>query len=332
MDSTQALLHTRAPDFGRGVILCASLTLLALALAARLRRIRPDDRAALFTAALAASVLVVFNQQIVTGLSLQPMHYEQYVGNYVALASAAAALTLIGQRRVARQGAGAAPAPRLISRTLWVPVAAFALAWGACESASTTLDFARFNHNADDWAGVTARLDQLARSVPHAADARPPVVFTPSDLRSDLIPAGSGCAVVWAPHTFAFSSVTREENRRLVFQFLHFSGVAPADFAAQGRDRGFLQFSVFGWERANARLTQDFRPVSREEIAAAQREYADYVAAIESSDSPPEPRLSFVVVSDDHPFSLRNLARFYTLDEAERAGRHTIYRATPKQP
>ena len=210
--------------------------------------------------------------------------------------------------------------------------ASFAFLWGAGESLSTTLNLAHLNRLADDWAAPAARLDQIARQTPRDAQGRAPVVFNTSDFRSDHVPAASSCAVVWAPHTFAFAGLSRAENRERVFQFLHFSGVAPADFAAQGRDLGFLQFSIFGWERANPRLTQDYRPVTRAEIAAEQRDYASYVAALEQSSTPPAPHITFVVVSDDQPFNLRNLTRFYTLDAGQRAGRHTIYRATPRRP
>lgn len=368
-DEMQALTHTHAPDVWRGVVLLAALTLAALATGARRTLIAWRDPAVVFTAALALSVVVVFNQQIATGLSLQPMHYEQYVGNYVALLAFALACVLLWQGR-ARVDEGSPP--RLLPHRLWIPVALCALLWGVGESLETTLSFARQNVRHDDWLAVTKRLDALARETPrsphdtapasnndsmrardettsahddptHARDNMAhasddvmrvtgdayPVVFNPDDFRMDHVPVSTPCAVVWAPHTFAYSTLTRAENKQRVFQFLYFAGVAPADFAAAGRDQGFLQFSIFGWERANPRLAVEFRPVTPAEIAAEQRSYAAFVSALEHAAEPPPPLINFVVVSDDQPFSRANLERFYTLNPLERVGRHTIYRATP---
>jgi len=348
MDAAQALLHTREPDVLRGVILLAALTLGALAWGARRGLVSWRDRAVLYTAALAASVVVVFNQQIVTGRSLQPMHYEQYVSNYLALVAAALACGLLWRGRatakareeirggdtreeIGGDGRGAAHARRsLVPRRVSAAVALAAFLWGAAETVPTTLRHTRQNALVDDWLAVARRLDALALETGRGPSAPLPVVFNPSDLRMDIVPAASRCAVVWAPHTFAYSSLAPEEHKRRLFQFLYFSGVAPADFASQGRDQGFLQFNLFGWERANPRLTARHRPVTPEEIEAERRNYAAYVASLEQSPTPPAPTLSFVVVSDDQRFSTANLDRHYLREEAARVGRHTIFRVLPR--
>jgi hypothetical protein len=337
-DEMQALTRTHAPDLLRGVELLAALTLATLVYGARRGLVRTRDREVIFTASLALSVLAVFNQQIVTGLSLQPMHYEQYVGNYVALLAAALAATLAWQGRARLRddikissGEMTGTRRRPVPRRLWIPAALAGLAWAVGESATTTLDFAPMNLKHDDWLAVTKRLDALARETRSATNDHHPVVFNPDDFRLDHVPADGACAVLWAPHTFAFSTLSRAENKTRVFEFLHFAGVAPADFAAGGRDRGFLQFSIFGWERANPRLAVDFKPVTPSEIAAEQRGYAEFVAALSNAARPPLPIIDFVVVSDDQPFSLANLERFYKLEAIQRVGIHTIYRAHPKQ-
>jgi hypothetical protein len=349
MDAAQALLDTRAPDLLRGVILLALLTLCALVWGAWRGLLGWRDTGVLYTAALAASAVVSFNQQIATNRSLQPMHYEQYVSNYLALVAAALACGLLWRGRTAakaRKEAGsddgreaprarpnqqALPARRsLAPRLVSAAVALAAFAWGAAETVPTTLRHSHQNALVDDWLAVTRRLDALAQETARAPSDPFPVVFNPSDLRMDIVPAASRCAVVWAPHTFAYSSLTPEEHKQRLFQFLHFAGVAPADFAAQGRDQGFLQFNLFGWERANPRLTARYRPVTPEEIEAERRNYAAHVASIERSPRPPEPALSFVVLSDDQPFHTANLDRHYLREEIARVGRHTVFRVRPR--
>lgn len=347
MDATQALLHTREPDLWRGVILLAALAAVALAWGARRGLVQARDPAALFTLSLALSVVAVFNQQIVTNRSLQPMHYEQYVGNYVALLAAVLAAGLLWRGYTLRGRAGGATgringgesriavrrASRLLPGRAWAGAAGLAFLWGVCETVPPTRDYAALNRMHDDWRAVTRRLDALAREAARdgGRDAPPPVVFNPSDTRMDHVPAGSPLAVVWAPHTFAYSSLSTEENKERVFLFLHLAGVAPDAFAAQGRDQGFLQFNVFGWERANPRLTADYHPVTPAEIEAERRNYAAFVRRVEAMTAPPAPALAFVVASDDQPFPFANLDRFYVRDAGERAGRHTIFRVRPRR-
>jgi hypothetical protein len=68
MDKVQVLNYSRAPDLWRGVILLAVIVLAALLYGVRRRWLDGRDRAVLFNAALALTVLVVFNQQIITGV------------------------------------------------------------------------------------------------------------------------------------------------------------------------------------------------------------------------------------------------------------------------
>jgi hypothetical protein len=220
--------------------------------------------------------------------------------------------------------------PGRVPRRACFALALAAFLWGAAETVPTTLWYARQNALVDDWLAVTRTLDALARDTPRTAADPFPVVFNPGDLRLDIVPASSRCAVVWAPHTFAYSSLAPDEHKRRLFQFLHFSGIAPADFAAQGRDRGFLQFNLFGWERANPRLTARYRPVTPAEIEAERLNYAAYVASLERSAARPEPALSFVVASDDQPFDLANIDRLYLRETVARVGRHTIFRVRPR--
>jgi len=333
MDKVQVLVYSRAPDLWRGVILLAVIVLAALLYGVRRRWLDGRDRAVLFNAALALTVLVVFNQQIITGRSLQPMHYEQYIGNYIALlaASIAAGLLWHGRAkhdRLAFQGAtvhAPLPAPTLMPHRLWLPVALAAFLWGAGETLIATKKFAAGNLTRDEWGGVTNWLRAHADDVERTALAPHGVVFNPSIFRTDNIPAATPLSVVWAPHMFVFSGVTVEENKERFFQYLYFSGVAADEFAADYRDRGFIQFAIFGWERANPRLTINPKPVTPEEIMAEQRNYADYISSFNRDIAARLP-LSYVVFSADQPFDPSNIDRWYERDAGTRIGRHIIHR------
>ncbi|HEY1404135.1 MAG TPA: hypothetical protein VGB05_08425 [Pyrinomonadaceae bacterium] len=336
MDTVQALTYSRAPDLWRGVILLDALVLVALAFGARKRWLNLRSPAVLFNAALALCVLVVFNQQIITGRSLQPMHYEQYIGNYVALLATALAAGLLWQGRKTFKVAGEASvetgggnvATRLIPHRIWLPVALGALIWGAGETLIITRRGAAGNQLKDEWAEVAMRLKERARS--EQADPHP-VVFNPSVYRVDNLATYAPLSTVWAPHMFVFSSVSVTENKERFFKYLYYSGVAANDFETIYRQQGFIYFAIFGWERANPRLTVNYRPITQAEIDAEKNNYANFHAGFDR-DHAAAPLVAYVVAQVDQPFNFAHLDRWYERDAGERINRHIIYRVRLRDP
>ncbi|HLL15282.1 MAG TPA: hypothetical protein VK388_09480 [Pyrinomonadaceae bacterium] len=330
MDTVQALTYSRAPDLWRGVILLVALVLVALALGVRKRWLSARNPAVLFNAALALCVLVVFNQQLITGRSLQPMHYEQYIGNYVALLSAALAAGLLRAGRKTlklagdanRETAGATTARHLIPHRVWIPVALAALLWGAGETLIITRRASVGNQLKDEWGAVALRLKERARG--EQADPHP-VVFNPSAYRIDNLPTYAPLSTVWAPHMFVFSGVSMADNKERFFKYLYYSGVAADDFETIYRQQGFIHFAIFGWERANSRLTVKHRPITQAEIDAEKNNYADFHARFDRRHAA-EPTLAYVVAQADQPFNFAPLDRWYERDAGERVNRHIIYR------
>jgi hypothetical protein len=351
MDAVQALTYSRAPDLWRGVVLLDALALVALFFGVWRRWLDARSPAVVFNAALALSVLVVFNQQIITGRSLQPMHYEQYIGNYVALLAATLALGLLWQGRKMLKGAGdenvgdaksgdaksgderpagagatgvrqeATGVRRLIPHRVWLPFALAALLWGAGETLFITRRAAPGNLFKDEWAAVALRLKEMARegTEPH------PVVFNPSVYLIDNLPTYAPHASVWAPHMFVFSNVSVEENKERFFKFLYYSGVGAHDFETIYRRQGYIYFALFGWHRANPRLTVNYQPVTQAEIDTEANNYADFHASFDRARAA-QPLLSYVVTQTDQPFNFAPLERWYARDAGERIGRHIIYR------
>jgi hypothetical protein len=345
MDTVQALTYSRAPDLWRGVILLDALALSALAFGVWRRWLDARSPAVLFNAALALSVLVVFNQQIITGRSLQPMHYEQYIGNYVALLAATLAAGLLWQgreilKRPGREkledgklevgtledekltGARAGGVRRLLPHRVWLPVALAALLWGAGETRIITRRGAVGNVLKDEWAQVALRLKERARGEqpdPH------PVIFIPDVYRIDNLPTYAPLATVWAPHMFVFSRVSVAENKERFFKFLYYSGVAANDFETIYRQQGFIYFAIFGWERANPRLTVNYRPITQAEIDVEKNNYANFHTSFDRERAA-RPTLSYVVEQVGRPFNFAPIDRWYTRDAGERVGKHIIYR------
>jgi hypothetical protein len=342
MDAVQALTYSRSPDLWRGVVLLDALVLVALLFGVWRRWLDVCAHAVIFNAALALSVLVVFNQQIITGRSLQPMHYEQYIGNYVALLAAALALGLLWQGRqtlkrtrdaksgaerlagaeaTGVRGAEAIGVRRLIPHRVWLPVALAALVWGAGETVFMTRRAAPGNLFKDEWAQIALRLKETVRE---QADPHP-VVFNPRVFLVDNLPTYAPHATVWAPHTFVFSKVSVEENKERFYKFLYYSGVGANDFETVYRREGYIFFAIFGWHRANPRLTVNYQPITQAEIEVEKTNYANFHSSFDRR-SAADPMLSYVVTQTDQPFNFAPVDRWYTRDAGEQIGRHIIYR------
>ncbi|HEY0098992.1 MAG TPA: hypothetical protein VGB76_08560, partial [Pyrinomonadaceae bacterium] len=179
MDTAQALVFSRRPELFRTTELICALALLILALGAWRGRVKLRERAALFAASFALMPFVVFNQQVITGRMLQPVHYEQFIANYVCLLALALASLLVW--RGLKTSGGAGEAGWRIPRVALAACALAACGWGAGEAFFATRQQLEVNLAVDEARPVGLRLREIARlnSPPEsaAAGARPIVFF-----------------------------------------------------------------------------------------------------------------------------------------------------------
>ncbi|HVF49150.1 MAG TPA: hypothetical protein VNA19_03640 [Pyrinomonadaceae bacterium] len=103
-DDALLLTRTHAPDIFRLPEIIGGVVLLALAFGARRGLVSWRAPRVIFAASFALTPFVVFNQQIVTGRSLQPFHYQMFSANYLALLALVLAATLLrrGTRRTSQ--------------------------------------------------------------------------------------------------------------------------------------------------------------------------------------------------------------------------------------
>ena len=321
MDIAQALVYTHAPDLWRSIEIIAWVIVFALLVGLKLRRASPRDPRMLISFSFALLPFVLFNQQVATGRSLQPMHYEQFVASYTTLIAAALATSLLWH--------GADSKRRLPLRLLLV-IGGLAYVWGMGETWISTRRFADLNVMRDDARGVGLRLSTLAQGAgPDRVQPRE-VVFTPDISAAENLPMAAPQAVLWAPHMLFFSGVTIAENKERFFQFLYYSGVDAEEFERQYTQQRWMKYAIFGWERANPRLTVDYRPITAEELATEAKNYAAYVARFDRTRAN-HPKLSYLLVDTQRQIDLSHLDRWYTRDAGERIGRSLLYRLTPRQ-
>jgi hypothetical protein len=319
MDTVQALERTHVPDLWRSIEVMALTIITGLVVALKRSKLDWRDPRFLITAAFALLPFVLFNQQVLTGRSLQPMHYEQFVANYTTLIALALTIVWLWRGRESK---------RHLPVLLVLIVGCISYAWGMGETWIATRRFAKANVIRDEARAVALRLRELP-----AADttdqARSKVVFAPEFGRGDTLPMEAPQPVLWAPHMFVFSGVTVAENKERFFQFLYYSGVDAKAFESNYQHQGFAQFAIFGWERANQKLTANFKAITAEEIANEAKNYADYIANFDSTRAT-RPTLAYLLLDANQPIDLSNLERWYTRDNGERIGRYLLYRLTPR--
>ncbi len=323
MNAAQALVHTRAPDLFRTSELLGALALVSLILGAWRGRFAWRDRRVLLVASLALMPFVVFNQQLVTGRSLQPVHYEQFIANYVSFAALVLSFALILNYGAARAGgAGRMTVPRKILAA----VALVSLGWAAFEVVHATRRASHFNVRGDEARAVYLRLSELARAEGELepATGQRRVVFCPDIAQADRLPGVAPQAVLWSPHMLVFSGVTQAEEKERLYQQLYYSNIDAARFAELiGRPHPY-RTAVFGSARVLNGLDANRAPITDADLAAEAHAYAAYLASFTRERAARVP-LSYVVAGAVQT-ELGYIDRWYARDAGERVGNYMIYR------
>lgn len=315
VDSAQLLTHSRLPIVSLPVVI-GLLVLLVLAIAVRRRSLNWNAPSVLFTASFALLPLVTFNQQLITGLLLQPVHYSRYIANYASVLAAFLAVGLIWNRN--QRTSSWASKRKLLLLTIVI------FGWAILETGVRSARFAGHNLARDEAQRVAWRLRELSKQSPTSADNHEAVVFSSDILLGDTLPNVTPQPVLWTPHLFVFSGASAEENRERLYQQLYYSGIDEQQFAALAGSSSFLQLALFGWERMNHKAHTP--GISSEVVRQETLRFSEYVGGFDARKDV-TPKLKFVVVPASGAPSLTNLDRWYERGAEERVGDYVIYRS-----
>ena len=305
-DAIQLLVLTHAPDFFRvpAIVCYAALLILAVAIALKFAKIK--EPSTVFLIAFAVVPFIVFNQQIITGRSLQPFHYEFYVVNY--LVALTVTLTFNVFLKQIKQ-------PKIYSAVLLF-VGLSAVVWGYLEVKYTTKLLVSWNLERDDAVPISKRLVELSKEN-ETLYGKNAVTLNFEYIQADNQPTLAPQAVLWARHQHVFAGVGWEENKTRFYQMLYYSG-RDADWLRQDFRNGDIEayMALFGWDRFNATLSVNARPLTVGEIEAEVRRYDAFYKNF-SYEQASQPMLSFAVVPKDSSLDLSNLQRWYEIDAGE---------------
>jgi hypothetical protein len=316
MESVQLLVKTHAPDLLRVPEVIGFVLLALLFWGGRSGLISLRDRAALFAASFALLPCIVFNQQVLTGRSLQPVHYDVFVGNYCVLLAAVLCVALIRTRPV--------PARLLLLVSL------IAFGWASVETALWTRRAGGSFLLQDKLEAAAVRLAELGNSGSTGTLDTQSLVFSPSTLVSDLLPTMAPQPVLWAPHMVFFSGPSTSEERERLLHYLYLTGVdlsgsAGRDFQSLERVPRYYFSLMLGQGWINRDLRANWNPVTRDELRGALNTYKDYVASFNRERAERLP-LSYVLIYNTQQVDLSRLDRWYERDAGETIGDFTLYR------
>lgn len=315
MDAVQLLTLTHAPDLLHMPELLGFVVLLALILASRRGAIKWKDERTLFIASLALLPFAVFNQQVLTGRTLQPFHYERYIANYVALV--AVVLTLATILR--------ANGKQKIPRLALAFIALLVLGVGLFETINVTRRNAELQLAKDESLIVAKRLREIALETKDAKRGSNSLIFFTDLFQADSLSSVSTQPVLWSQHMFVFSGATRKEERERFHLYLYYSGMSVPEFERLASINSFLSLALYGFERVWLRESGRQNQITTGEVKDATRAYARFVSTFnrERATNPP---LSYVVTPTEYGPDTSNLDLWYERDAGERAGKFTIYR------
>jgi hypothetical protein len=319
IDDVQLLVETRSLDLLRPPEIWSFVSLVLLSFGMWRKFFAPQNKIVLLTASLALVSFVVFNQQIITGRSLQPIHYQIFIVNYISLFAFILTLFLFCRKKNEAL-------PRW-SRFVLPLIALTAIIWGIVEVRYTTAIIEEANLIRDQARLVSIRLredadSKLARDPVSQSTAVLPINL----LQGDDLPTFTSQSVLWARHQHVFAGESTLENKRRFYHFLYFAGVNADNLKQQLREENVITvITLFGWDKLTTRLSTQAQPLTEEEIQNETNRFANFCAnfnAIEAASL----EFSYVVLNSNMQLDFTNIDRWYERDAGEKIKEFTLYR------
>lgn len=312
LDEAQTMILTHRPDLFRIPELIGLAVFAVLLLAIRRRVIERTDPRAIFAACFALLPFVVFNQQVLTGRTMQPYHFEVFVVNYAALIALVIVGVLLWEPRLRRSLA---------------LIAVACCVWGATEVTVDILAHTRSSVVADQVVPVLRRLDQLSTQ-----DGKTPaIIFSPHRDVMAWAPTWTSQGTLLNMGGLDFGTATHSERKEFFYLYLYFSDVdaqglrsllsgGSGDFFAGH----YARIAIFGHERVLPILGSSFQPIQTSEIEEQVRIYDEYLKSF-SKDKVLSHPFTYVVTKTNAS-NLPVVDRWYERNAGEQHGDYTLYR------
>jgi hypothetical protein len=316
------LTVTHEPDLMRVPEVIGAFILVILIIAVRKGRVLLSDPGLIFTASFGLAPFLIFNQQVVTGRSLQPFHYEIFIANYIVLAGLIMLVKLLNLRTT--------------SRTAFLLVL-LCLSWAAVEVWIPSPVRSIKDVKLDQIVPVLRRLNELAKTDGTWQGLREhgntsSVVFSPEFGISRLLPTWAPQALLTGTGSGVFQGVSQAQRKEWIYLHLYYSGKDESCFREILNDRiddpyltYFVNSTIFGPERILLLLGWKSQPVSQPEIETEVAEFQNFMRSVSRTIVSKRP-LTHVITPANNNFDLSRIDQWYERDNGERVGDYVFYR------
>jgi hypothetical protein len=317
LDNVQLLRNSHAPDFAWTSLIIGVIVAAAI-IACIKTGIAGLTHRTLFALSFALAPILLFNQQVITGHSLQPVHYELFISNYIVLVAFVLLLSLIF-RHLAKG------AERPSFRWALLLLAMFATGWGTWEAVGSSDRKIEFSVLRDETVNPIEYIKEQT-----AGAEGPIVVYSNNFVATGFVSTIAPFRALWNPHTSSASGVTIAENKRLFMLYMYYSGYEEGGVVKALRGGLFeAKAALFGSERALPALGNDKRPITDEEILAEGRAYKEFANNF-SREHASNPTLSYILFPLGGEPDYTHIDKWYKREDPKIVGPYKIFKVTLK--
>ena len=325
-DSELLLNFTHQPDLWRVPALVSYLSIGIFIVGKRFGWLDLREPKNLFLMSFAFVAPIVFNQQILTGRSLQPFHYQFFCVNYVAVFSLLSVVFILLKKKLEAQ--------KLNKMLLLIGATVFII--GYFENVYGADAYRGMNVWRDELIPVADRIKSIGASDKNQTKKTSVVLsFDFTQLfwtNSGDLPSLSSQSVLWSPHLTMFPDVSRKEGSERLNKFLYYQNLDAKWLENQLQSgNSILTLGYFGGVRTTDESVGESKPVSGEEIGKTVEQYEDFCRRFDFEKAH-TPLLAFVIVRQEIESDLSNVDRWYERDAGETNGKYVLYRVKLRQP
>jgi hypothetical protein len=325
LDEAQTMVLTHRPDPFRVPEIIGAIILVTLIVSVRRGRVKSSEPRVIFAASFALLPLVLLNQQVLTGRSMQPYHFENFVANYAVLVGFVIVVTLLYRSIRSRS-------------LLWIAVLCFL--WGAIEISMPVLANYGSNVAADEMVPVLTRLKDLSKQDGTLSSLRDTgksstLVFSPERDVMGLLPTWTSQGTLLGMGGLDFGSASQNQRKEMLYMYLYYSAIDGAGLreilnekAGNALMSHYARIAIFGHERVVPMLSFHLEPITQEEVEEEVRGYQTFMDSFTREKVLLYP-FAYVVTRGESDLSHVDL--WYERNAGERFGDYNLYRVRPRK-
>jgi hypothetical protein len=320
MDSVQLLSLTHQPDLFRAPEIISGLAILLYLTAHKFKWINLRERENLFLFSLNLVAPIVFNQQILTGRSLQPFHYQLFCANYISVLSLIMIVFKLLKSHLS---------PQNFYKTILV-ISGIMILIGYLDTIFGASYLEKLNIQRDELVPVAQKIKSISQNSQPTATEMQSVVLSfdfakDSYVNSIDLPALTSTPIMWSPHLLMFPDIDSKEDLSRLKKILYYQNFDKNRLKEELKNKNTLfLMGFFGAKRVLPILADDFKPVTEEEMDELAEEYEKFRRNFSIEDAQ-NPIISFLIINNKTKSDLSAVDRWYERDDGQIVGEYTLY-------